>query len=214
MYTEVIQDGALTLLENGVVSSASGTALTLSKEAEAMFYERFSYFRDKIVLRSQEISNNDTLIRRFGIVAMNTAVEVDIYGNVNSTHVTGSSIINGVGGSGDFARNAGLSIFITPSVAKNGNISCVVPMVTHVDNAEHDVQVIVTEQGIADLRGLSPKERAESIIKFCCHPDFKPELEEYFARACAATGKAHTPHDLKTVFAMHQRYAETGSMKK
>jgi succinyl-CoA:acetate CoA-transferase len=213
MYTEVLQDGALHLVEKGVIASASGTSLCLSKEARELFFERLGFFKDRIVLRPQEISNCDALIRRFGVVSMNTAVEADIYGNVNSSHVSGSRIINGIGGSADFTRNAGLSLFITPSVAKNGKISCIVPMATHVDNTEHDVQILVTEQGIADLRGLAPKERAARIIRNCCHPDYRPALQDYFDRACALTGAAHTPHDLKTAFAWHQRYAETGSMK-
>ncbi len=70
---------------------------------------------------------------------------MDIYGNVNSTNIMGSKMMNGIGGSGDFTRNAYLSIFVTSSIAKNRDISCVVPMVSHVDHTEHDVQVIVTE---------------------------------------------------------------------
>jgi succinyl-CoA:acetate CoA-transferase len=98
------------------------------------------------MLRPQEISNHPELIRRMGLISMNALIEADMYGNVNSTHVMGSSIMNGIGGSGDFARNAYLSIFMTPSTAKDGKISCIVPMVSHVDHTEHDVQVIVTEQ--------------------------------------------------------------------
>ena len=213
MYTEVIQDGALRLIEEGVITAASCTSLCLSVEAEARFYEKLPFFKERVVMRPQELSNCDSLIRRFGLVSMNTAVEADIYGNVNSSHVMGSGIINGIGGAADFTRNAALSIFITPSLAKNGAISCIVPMVTHTDNSEHDVQIIVTEQGLADLRGLSPKERAVKVIDNCCHPDYRPMLLDYFDRACASTGGAHTPHDLQTAFAWHQRYQATGSMK-
>jgi Acetyl-CoA hydrolase/transferase C-terminal domain len=70
--------------------------------------------------------------------------------------------MNGFGGSGDFARNAYLSIFIVPSTAKGGSISTIVPMVTHVDHIEHDVQIIVTEHGLADLRGSSPNSAPQS----------------------------------------------------
>ena len=118
-------------------------------------------YRDSIILRPQEISNHPELIRRLGCLAMNGMIEADIYGNVNSTHVNGTAIMNGIGGSGDFARNAYISFFMTPSTAKKGAVSCIVPMVTHVDHTEHDVHVLVTEQGLADLRGLSPKQRAE-----------------------------------------------------
>ena len=111
-------------------------------------------------------------------------IEVDIYGNVNSTNIMGSRMMNGIGGSGDFARNGYLTIFTTESTAKNGDISSIVPMVSHHDHTEHDVMVIVTEQGVADLRGLSPKERAISIIENCAHPDYKEALYEYFNEAC------------------------------
>lgn len=90
---------------------------------------------------------------------------MDIYGNVNSTHIMGTKMMNGIGGSGDFARNARVCIFATESVAKGGLISCIVPMVSHVDQTEHDVQVIITEQGIADLRWKTPRERASSSLK-------------------------------------------------
>lgn len=144
---------------------------------------------------------------------MNTAIEADIYGNVNSTHIMGTSMMNGIGGSGDFARNGGLSIFMTPSTAKGGAISSIVPMVSHVDHTEHDVQIIVTECGIADLRGKSPRERAELVIENCCHPDYRPALRDYYERAKAVAKGQHTPHDLNTALSWHQRYLDTGSMK-
>ena len=75
-------------------------------------------YRKKIILRPQEISNNPGIARRIGVIAMNTAIEFDIFGNVNSTHIMGSKMMNGVGGSGDFARSAYLTIFCTNSVAK------------------------------------------------------------------------------------------------
>jgi len=84
---------------------------------------------------------------------------------VNSTHLMGSRIQNGIGGSGDFARNGYVSIFMAPSSAKKGTISTIVPMLSHVDHTEHDVQVLVTENGLADLRGLAPKERAKLVIE-------------------------------------------------
>ncbi|MPM65114.1 Succinyl-CoA:coenzyme A transferase [bioreactor metagenome] len=213
MYTEVLQDGALRLLESGRITAASSTALSLSKEMEAHFYEKFDDFKGRIVLRPQDVSNSGALIRRLGIVGMNTAVEADIYGNVNSTHVMGTNIINGIGGSGDFARNGGLSIFMTPSTAKGGAISCIVPMVSHVDSTEHDVQIIVTEQGLADLRGLAPKERAGVIIEKCAHPDYRGALQTYFEEACKKCGGAQTPHVLEKALSWHIRYRDTGTMK-
>ena len=204
-YTEVLQDGMLKLLGSGKLAFASATALSLSDEALADFHARFDFYKSRILLRTQEISNHPELIRRLGVIAMNGMIEADIYGNVNSTHIMGTQIMNGIGGSGDFARNAYMSIFMTPSTAKDGRISCIVPMVSHVDHTEHDVQVIVTEQGLADLRGHSPKQRAELIIEYCAHPDFRPALHDYLRRARAKSAGQHTPHLLDEAFAWHQQ---------
>ena len=160
-------------------------------------------------MRPQEISNHPEVIRRLGCLAMNGMIEADIYGNVNSTHVMGSSIQNGIGGSGDFARNAYISIFLTPSTAKSGAISCIVPMVSHVDHTEHDVHVIVTEQGLADLRGLSPRRRAQQIIDNCAHPDYRAALQDYFDRA-QARPRASTRRICSTeALSWHARYLDT-----
>lgn len=199
-YTEVLQDGMLHLIKSGKLTMASATALSLSEEATKEFLDNIDFYRDRIILRPQEISNHPEVIRRLGIIAMNGMIEADIYGNVNSTHIMGTSIMNGIGGSGDFARNAYISFFMTPSVAKGGAISCIVPMVSHVDHTEHDVQVIVTEQGLADLRGLSPKARAKVVIEKCAHPTYKPALDEYFDRSMHYSPGRHTPHILDEAF--------------
>ena len=210
-YSEVIQDSVLDLIDANKIRTASGTSLTLSEEGQQRFYSNLDRYKKKIILRPQEISNNPEIIRRIGSIAINTAIEMDIYGNVNSTHIMGTKMMNGIGGSGDFTRNAYISIFVTPSIAKNGDISCVVPMISHVDHTEHDVQVIVTEQGLADLRGLSPRERAETIIDNCAHPEYKPKLKDYYQRALEKGG--HTPHLIEEALSWHKRFLETGCMK-
>lgn len=199
-YTEVLQDGMLNLIRSGQMVLASATALSLSSDAAMSFNREIETLKDRIVLRPQEISNHPEVIRRLGVIAMNGMIEADIYGNVNSTHIRGTSIMNGIGGSGDFARNAYLSIFMTPSTAKQGTISTIVPMVTHVDHTEHDVQIVVTEHGLADLRGLSPKQRARVIIENVAHPSFRPALRDYFNRACKFSPGKHTPHLLDEAF--------------
>ncbi|MDO6441644.1 MULTISPECIES: acetyl-CoA hydrolase/transferase family protein [unclassified Marinobacter] len=211
-YTEVLQDGMLAMLKSGKLAKASATAFSLSPEANKELADNIDFYRERIVLRTQEISNHPEIIRRLGIIAMNGMIEADIYGNVNSTHVMGTRIMNGIGGSGDFARNGYLSIFMTPSTAKNGAISTIVPMVSHVDHTEHDVQIVVTEQGLADLRGLPPRQRALNIIEKCAHPDFRPQLRDYFERACASGRGMHTPHLLGEALSWHERYEETGRM--
>ena len=211
-YTEVIQDGMLQLLRSGTLSMVSATAFSLSDEGLVDLRANMADYRDRIVLRPQEISNHPEVIRRLGCLAMNGMIEADIYGNVNSTHVMGSSIQNGIGGSGDFARNAWVSMFLTPSTAKNGAISCIVPMVSHVDHTEHDVHVLVTEQGIADLRGLPPRRRAQQIINNCAHPDYRPMLQDYLDRSTASNAGKHTPHMLDEALSWHARYLKTGTM--
>jgi succinyl-CoA:acetate CoA-transferase len=211
-YTEVLQDGMLDMIRSGKLSMASATAFSLSDAGLEEFNANIDMYRERIILRPQEISNHPEVIRRLGVIAMNGMIEADIYGNVNSTHVMGSSIMNGIGGSGDFARNAYISIFMTPSQAKNGQISCIVPMASHVDHTEHDVQVIVTEQGLADLRGLSPNQRAKVIIENCAHPDFRPALLDYHKRAISGALGRHTPHLLDEALSWHQRYLREGRM--
>ncbi|NTV01332.1 MAG: acetyl-CoA hydrolase/transferase family protein [Chlorobiaceae bacterium] len=211
-YTEVLQDGMLDMIRSGKLSMASATAFSLSDAGLEEFNSNIDMYRERIILRPQEISNHPEVIRRLGVIAMNGMIEADIYGNVNSTHVMGSSIMNGIGGSGDFARNAYISIFMTPSQAKDGRISCIVPMASHVDHTEHDVQVIVTEQGLADLRGLSPNQRAKVIIENCAHPDFRPALLDYHQRAMAGALGRHTPHLLDEALSWHQRYLREGRM--
>jgi succinyl-CoA:acetate CoA-transferase len=211
-YTEVIQDGMLHLLKTGTLSVASATAFSLSPSALEELNENIDFYREKIILRQQDISNHPEIVRRLGIIAMNGLIEADIYGNVNSTHIMGSRIMNGIGGSGDFARNGYLSIFMTPSIAKNGAISAIVPMVSHVDHTEHDVKIIVTEQGLADLRGLSPRQRAKEVIEKCAHPMFKDRLLDYFERACASKRGMHTPHLLDEALSWHQNFETKGQM--
>ncbi|WKV16570.1 acetyl-CoA hydrolase/transferase family protein [Janibacter limosus] len=212
-FTEVIRDGLLDLLDSGTIRAASATSFGLSDVGVEHFIDNISSYKGRILLRSEEISNHPELVRRLGVIAMNGMIEADIYGNVNSTHIAGSAIMNGIGGSGDFTRNAFLNFFLTPSTAKGGKVSAIVPMASHVDHTEHDVQIIVSEHGLADLRGLSPRARALRIIDSCADPAFRPALRDYFERAQAARPDAvHTPHLLGEALSWHQRFLETGSM--
>jgi succinate CoA transferase len=207
IYTEVIQDAVIELMKKDRVKFASGCSLTVSNPTINEVYGDLKFFRDRILLRPQEISNNPEIIRRLGLITINTALEADIFGNINSTHVVGTKMMNGIGGSGDFTRNAYLSIFTTPSVAKGTKISAIVPMVSHHDHTEHSVSVLITEQGVADLRGKSPVQRAKTIIENCVHPEYKQLLWDYLK-----IGKGHTPHNLKACFAFHNAFNETGDM--
>ncbi|MFQ7453402.1 MAG: acetyl-CoA hydrolase/transferase C-terminal domain-containing protein [Flavonifractor plautii] len=191
VYTEVMQDAVVELIDAGKVACASGTALTISPSARERFYAHIDDYKGKIILRPQELSNAPEVIRRLSIIAMNTAIEVDLAGNVNSTHIGEGAVMNGIGGSGDYARNSGIAIFSTASTAKDGAISCIVPHVAHVDHTEHDTEIIVTEQGLADLRGLTAYERAHVLIENCAHPKFRPGLREYVEQAYAQSKAKH-----------------------
>lgn len=211
VYSEVLQDAVFDLIDAGKVDFASACSMTLSEEKMKQVFGDFEKYRDKLVIRPQEISNQPELIRRLGLISINTALEFDIYGNVNSTHVTGTKMMNGIGGSGDFARNAKLGIFVTKSIAKGGDISSIVPFASHVDHTEHDVDVVVTEQGYADLRGLAPRERVPLIIENCAHPMYRGQLWEYYQEALARGGQ--TPHVLEKAFSWHTNFATNGTMK-
>lgn len=209
IYTEVFQDALVGLMKKDRVNYASACSLTVTNECLKEIYDNIDYFKNHLVLRQSEISNSPEVIRRLGVIAINTAIEVDIYGNANSTQISGTKMMNGIGGSGDFERNAYISIFTCSSVAKGGLISAVVPFVSHQDHSEHDVNIIVTEQGVADLRGKSPMQRAECIIENCAHPDYKQLLWDYLK--IAKGGQTH--HYLPAAFAFHDTLARKGDMR-
>ena len=211
MFTEVIQDSVIGLLKDGNIKFASGSSLTLSNSLMEEVYGNLKFFHDKLVLRPSEISNNPELARRLGLISINTAIESDIFGNINSTHIVGTKMMNGIGGSGDFTRNAYMSIFTTPSVAKNGAISSFVPMVSHLDHSEHSVKIIISELGVADLRGKSPIQRAQEIIEKVVHPEYKQLLWDYLK---LMTSKVHTPQTLQASLGMHVEFLKSGDMRK
>ncbi|KAI8177085.1 Acetyl-CoA hydrolase [Colletotrichum sp. SAR 10_77] len=221
VWTEVIQDTFLDLFDSGHLDFATATSVRFSPDGFKRFYDNWESYHDKLLLRSQQVSNSPEIIRRLGVIGMNTPVEVDIYAHANSTCVMGSRMLNGLGGSADFLRNAKYSIMHTPSTRPSKNdphgVSCIVPMCTHIDQTEHDLDVIVTEQGLADVRGLSPRERARLIIKKCAHPVYQPILQSYFDKAefeCLRKGMGHEPHLLFNSFDLHRALVEEGSMQK
>ncbi|KAJ7080425.1 hypothetical protein B0H15DRAFT_857089 [Mycena belliarum] len=220
VWTEVLQDTFLSFFDSGKLDFATATSIKFSPEGFDHFYAHWAEYKDRLMLRSQQVANAPEVIRRLGVIAMNTPLEVDIYAHANSTCALGSRMLNGLGGSADFLRNAKLSIMHTPSSRPTKSdptgISCIVPFVSHVDQTEHDLDVIVTEQGLADLRGLSPRERAPVIIKNCAHPDYRDSLLDYYERSlheCLAAGRGHEPHMLRNAFKFHTNFIEHGTMK-
>jgi succinyl-CoA:acetate CoA-transferase len=208
MFSELLQDTIFDGIESGRVRFASSSGIAVSKSILQRIYSNLDVYRKKLVLRPMEISNHPEVVRRLGVIGINGALEIDLWGNVNSTHVCGTRLMNGIGGSGDFSRNCAISVFATPSVAKNGTISCIVPFCSHIDHTEHDTQIFVTECGIADVRGLCPIKRAESIINNCAHPDYRQPLRDFLKY-----GSGHIPIDIQRVFSPYASLAATGTME-
>lgn len=211
MYSEILQDAVFELIEAGKVVKASGCAFTPSPNVLRRFRSDPEKYRRTMILRPLDISNSPEVIRRLGVISINTPLEFDIYGHANSTHIAGTHMMNGIGGSGDYMRNGYITFFVTESTAKDGAISRIVPMVTHADHTEHDNMIFVTEHGVADVRGLCPRERSRVIINNCAHPDYRPLLLDYVREAERACG-GHTPHDLAKVFDFHNNLKRHGSM--
>ena len=211
-YSAILNDQVLNLIANGKVRAASGSGFFLTARGEKELIQNLEDYKRHVVLRPVEITDCPEVVMRLGILALNGAVEVDIYGHVNSSHIMNGDIVSGVGGASEFAMNAFLSVILLSSTARDGKISCVVPMVSHVDISEHGVDVIVTEQGVADLRGLTPKERAERIINDCAHPEYRPILRDYFEKA-KKHGGGHEPQLMEEALSFHQRFLKMGTMK-
>lgn len=167
--------------------------------------------RERVVIRNGEVTNSSEVIARLAPITLTTGIEMDIWGNVNSSHISGSRVVNGLGGGANFAENAGLSVMMISSEGKGGAISTIVPMVSHQDISEHDIDVVVTEHGVADLRGKCDVERAEAIIENCSG-SYKEQLRSYLNRAVAECG-GHHPVLLSEALSWHVRLKETGSMR-
>ncbi len=210
IYTEVLQDAPVHLMREGRVLSASTCSLTVTNECLHGIYDDIDFFKDKLVIRPSEISNCPEVIARLGVCALNTAIECDIYGHVNSTKVCGSKMMNGIGGAADFINSAYLSIFTCGSTTKNGAISSIVPFASHIDNTNHYIDAVITEYGVADLRHKSDLQKAQELIKVA-HPDYRPLLQDYLR--LASHGGGHTHHLLSAAFAMHDTFLRKGDMR-
>ncbi len=193
----------MSLMEEGKCRFASTCALTFSDDAMLHFMENIDFFRDKVLMRPGEISNSPEVVRRLGLIAANTALEADIYGNVNSTHVLGTKMMNGIGGSADFSRNAYLSIFSLPLHPERRK-----DLDHRPDGFARGPQRALRE----DPRhragcGRSPRSRPDAArtvhhreLRAPCM--YKELMWDYLKIACRNGG--HTPHDLRAAFAFHE----------
>jgi succinate CoA transferase len=210
MYSEVLQDAAIDGIKSGKISFGSAGALSVTNGCLREIYDNYDFFSKRLLLRPMNIANHPEVIGRLGLISVNTALEADIFGNVNSTHVFGKDIINGIGGAADFSRNAYLPIFTCKSTAKNGCLSTIVPLCTHIDHSEHSVKVLATEHGVADLRAKTPIERASAIINNCVHPEYRDILRKFLSFG----GKSHEPIDIFKAYDMHRAFQQCGDMRK
>jgi len=203
-------ESMIDLLFSGKAAAVSAGGIAAGKKAIRKMRE-IPQCSERMVIRNGDIANSSEIISRLGVVSINTGIEVDIYGNVNCSHIAGSRVVNGIGGGADFAQNAGLSIIAVTSTGKNGTISNVVPMVSHQDICEHDVDILVTENGVADLRGLDDAERAQAVIQCCASRIYRDQLADHLKKAQRISG-GHHPQLPTEAFDWYRQLKETGSM--
>ena len=205
-----ITEPVLELLASGKAVALSTGGLGMSERVEQILRDTPN-LREHLVIRNGDVTNNPEVIGRLGLIALNTGIEIDIYGNVNSSHIAGNRVVNGIGGGAGFAQNAGLSVILIPSQAKGGVISNIVPMVSHQDIGEHDVDVVVTENGVADLRGRDDGERADAIIAHCASDIYRGQLTAYLQAAREQIG-GHHPQLPEEAFDWYRRLKDEGTM--
>lgn len=211
-FCGVLQEANMELLASGRAAAASTGSIQMTPRVLQLLEEQPERFRERVVIRNTDVTNSAETVGRLGLITLNSGIEMDVYGNVNSSHVAGTKVVNGLGGGAGFASNAGLSVMLFTAETKGGAISTIVPMVTHQDISEHDVDVVVTDQGVADLRGKDDVERARCIIEHCAGPNYREPLRAYLEKAVREAG-GHHPQLLREAFAWHLRLRETGSMQ-
>lgn len=211
-FCGILQEANIELIAQGKVKAASAIGFTPSAKAIRLIKKNQDVFERVMVLRPTDVSSNGEIIERLGVVALNSAIEIDIYGNANTSHAMGTKVLGGIGGGGVFTQNSQLSIMLLPSETKGGVVSTIVPMVTHNDINEHDIDVVITENGVADLRGKTPVERAKAIIGNCASSVYKDQLYSYLRKSIKNAG-GHQPQLLREAFSWHLRLQETGTMR-
>ena len=205
-----ITEPVMELMASGKAMALSAGGLGMSPRVEEIL-KSMPNLHDRLVIRNGDITNSAEVIGRLGLIALNTGIEMDIYGNVNSSHIAGSRVVNGIGGGASFAQNAGLSIMMIPSLAKAGAISNIVPMVSHQDISEHDIDIVISENGAADIRGMDDGERASAIIAHCASDTYRGQLKAYLSKAREKCG-GHHPQLPEEAFRWYRRLKDEGSM--
>ena len=186
VHSGMIGDGVADLMEAGVVTNArkpidTGISITGTLIGSRRLYE-FAHDNRQIGMRSTRYTHDAAVLARLPkLVTINSAMEVDLSGQVNAEQ-SGSHYVGGTGGQVDFVRAGarspgGHAIIALPATAQGGRISRItVNLSGPVTTARSDVDVIVTEFGAAELRGQTLSERARRLVRIA-HPDFRQELE-------------------------------------
>jgi acyl-CoA hydrolase len=195
IHTEMIGDGILKLVESGAVNNSKKTLMPGKMVATFALGSRKLYeFMHQNPMLEMHPSNftNDPYIagQNDKLVSINASLQVDLLGQCGSESI-GHLPYSGTGGQVDFVRAAnrsrgGKSFIVLPSTAKDGTVSRIVPTLspgTHATTSKNDVNYVVTEWGVAQLRGKSAKQRAQALIAIA-HPDFRPELREEADKMC------------------------------
>ncbi|MGN1413591.1 MAG: acetyl-CoA hydrolase/transferase family protein [Anaerovoracaceae bacterium] len=191
IHTELGSTGIMKLMQKGVIDNSKKTldpgkvVCTLMGGTEE-FYKFVDHNDDFLMRRSSYVLNPANICRQKNMVALNSCIEVDLLGQVNSEMIGGKEF-SGVGGQVDFLRGAmmaegGRSILCMPSTAAKGTKSRIVSQLdagTIVTASRYDVMYVVTEYGIADLWGKTNDERAKQLINIA-HPKFREQLEKEF----------------------------------
>jgi acyl-CoA hydrolase len=189
IHTEMFGDGILALVEAGVVTNRNknihrGTMLATFALGSARLYE-FMHRNPALEMHPVDVTNTPHLAgRNDNLHSINGTMQVDLIGQCASEGI-GTVPYSGTGGQSDFVRAAnisrgGRSFIVTPSTAKGGTISRIVSTLApgaHVSTSKNDVGYVVTEYGVAALRGLSARGRAHALVDIA-HPDFRAELAD------------------------------------
>ena len=191
IHSEMFSDGVVDLYNAGVITNSKKTLHKNKMVVTFMMGTKKLYdFIDNnpsVEMYSVDYVNNPLVIsKNHKMVSINSCIEIDLMGQISSESM-GLAQFSGTGGQVDYVRGAsmapdGKSVIAVPSTAKGGKVSRIVPFLKEgsaVTTSRNDVHYIVTEYGIADLRGQTLKERAKRLISIA-HPDFRAELTKEF----------------------------------
>ena len=191
IHSEMFSDGVLELVKNGVINGKAKTlhpnkmVATFLMGTQAL-YDFVNHNPDVEMYPSDYVNDPRVIAQNDRMISINSCLSVDLAGQVSSESI-GLQQISGTGGQVDYVRGSmwsrgGKSIMAMPSTAKNGTTSRIVATLTEgttVTTSRNDVDYVVTEYGVARLRGKSLRERAKALIKIA-HPDFREELEAFY----------------------------------